>query len=139
MLFSVMHATLAAFQKAFPNPAWPQLNFVRDVVQRALERFGPVLPVYGDRVLSLNDLENKIVAMHAQLARRLPAEARHIEAVAIAALDAALLPWYRARCAVEYEVKPWCGLTAPLCDAASFRNPSRTVPAKNHYPAVARR
>ena len=134
MPFSYMHATLHAFNKAFPNPAWPLLNFIRDSVQHSLERFGPVLPVYGNRVLGLTDLEKKILRMCAQLSRRMPKEAYNIEAAAMAALDGALLPWYRASSAVEYEVKEF----SPRNSAAIFQNPSRSALARNRYP-VARR
>ena len=139
--FSYMHATLVAFNKAFQKPAWPMLNFIRDTVQRSLERYGPVFPVNGERVLNMDDLEKKLVQMYEQLARRMPKESKNIEAAAMAALDGALLPWYRANCAVEYEVKEFSRPPrprAPPYGAARRRNPSKTVSGRNRFPVAGR-
>ena len=139
---SYMHETLAAFKKAFPNPAWPMLGFIRDTVQRSLERFGPVFPVNGERVLNMDDLEKKLEQMYEQLARQMPKEATNIAATTMAALDGALLPWYRANCAVEYEVKEYSRPPRPRpprWDDVRPRNPSRTVADRNRYPVAGRK
>ena len=137
-----MQAILGAFSKAFPKPGWPMLGFIRDTVQRSLECYGPVFPVNGERVLNMNALEKTLIEMYEQLARRIPTEAKDIEASAMAALDGALLPWYRANCAVEYEVKefdkPSRHPRAPQWDDARLYNPSRTVPGRRYLPAVGR-
>jgi hypothetical protein len=137
-----MNSTLVAFSKAFPNPAWPMLGFLRDTVQRSLERFGPIFPVNGERVLNIDDLEKKLIEMYENLARRMPTESKNIEAAAMAALDGALLPWYRANCAVEYEVKEFSRPPrprAPRRDDVRPRNPSRTVADRNRYPVAERK